>query len=80
MGRAWALTDIAAHLSDARERETVLALVRTQDWRWQRLPRKLRPLAVLHGLAARTDWLKNESVALSPMALLAAIRIGITGR
>ena len=80
MGRAWALTDIAAHLSDARERETVLALVRKQDWRWQRLPRKLRPLAVLHGLAARTNWLKNEPVALSPAALLAAIRIGITGR
>ena len=80
MGRSWALADIAAHLSDAREREAVLALVRDQDWRWQRLPRKLRPLAVLHGLAARTNGLKNDSVSLTPAALLAAVRLGITGR
>ncbi|MEO6716396.1 MAG: squalene/phytoene synthase family protein [Novosphingobium sp.] len=80
MGQNWGTADIAAHLSEAREREAVLALVRAQDWRWQRLPRQLRPLAVLHGLAARTDWRNNESVSLTPGALLAAIRIGITGR
>ena len=80
MGRNWGLADIAAHLGDGREREAVLAMVRAQDWRWQRLPRQLRPLAVLHGLAARTDWQNNETVSLTPGALLAAIRIGITGR
>ena len=80
MGQSWALADIAAHLSDPREREAVLALVRAQDWRWQRLPRLLRPLAVLHGLAARTDWQNQGSVSLTPGALLVAIRIGITGR
>jgi hypothetical protein len=62
----------------------VLALVRNQDWRWQRLPHKLRPLAVLHGLAARTNWQAKDalhmSIALTPAALLAAVRIGMTGR
>ena len=80
MGRNWGLADIAAHLSDPREREAVLATVRAQDWHWQRLPRQLRPLAVLHGLAARTDWRNNEAVTQTPGALLAAVRIGITGR
>lgn len=80
MGQSWALADIAAHLSDPRERETALALVRARDWCWQRLPRELRPLAVLHGLAARTDWLVNDAISQTPTALLAAIRIGITGR
>ncbi len=80
MGQSWALADIAAHLSDPRERDAVLALVRGRDWRWQRLPRQLRPLAVLHGLAARTDWQTNDAVSQTPGALLAAIRIGITGR
>ena len=80
MGRSWALADIAGHLSDARERETVLAMVRAQDWRWQPLPRKLRPLAVMHGVAARTNWQDNQAVPLTLAALLVAIRIGIVGR
>jgi phytoene synthase len=84
MGRSWALADIAIHLSDLRERDRVLTLVRSQNWGWQRLPRKLRPLAVLHGLAARTNWQNNDalqkSIALTPGALLVAIRIGMTGR
>lgn len=80
MGQSWALADIAAHLSDPREREAVLSLVRERDWRWEKLPRPLRPLAVLHGLAARTDWRTCDAVTMTPGALLAAIRIGITGR
>jgi len=80
MGRSWALADIAAHLSDPRERETALALVRAQDWTRGSLPRTLRPLAVLHGLAARTDWQKHDKVAQTPLALLVAVRIGIVGR
>jgi phytoene synthase len=80
MGRAWALSDIAAHLSDPREREAALALVRACDWRRQRLGRKLRPLAVLHGLAARSNLSAHDPGSVRPAALLAAIRIGITGR
>lgn len=80
MGKAWALADIAAHLGDPREREAVLVQVREQEWHLHKLPRKLRPLAVLHGLAARTDWRTCDAVTMTPGALLAAIRIGITGR
>ena len=80
MGRSWALADIADHLSDARERETVRALVQAQDWRWQRLPRKLRSLAVLHGLAARTVCRDSDSGSRTPGALLVAMRIGMMGR
>ena len=37
------------------EREAALALARAQDWRRDALPRELRPLAVLHGLARASD-------------------------
>ncbi len=80
MGRNWALADIAEHLSDQRERADALALARAQDWRPERLPRGLRPLAVLHGLAARAIRRDNQSEQLTPLALLAAMRIGLLGR
>ncbi len=53
MARNWALADIAARLSHPQEREAAMALARAQDWRHESLPRDLRPLALLHGLAAR---------------------------
>ena len=80
MGRNWALADIAGHLGDPRERAAALALARGQDWRQARLPRALRPLAVLHGLAARTIWRDNPAMMPSPGATLAAMRIGLLGR
>lgn len=80
MGRNWALADIAAHLSDPRERETALTLAREQDWRRARLSRRLRPLAVMHGLAARAIRSDNPSLTLTPVAALLAIRIGLLGR
>lgn len=79
MGRNWALADIADHLGDPREQGAALALARRQDWRQARLPRALRPLAVLHGLAARTIWRDNRAAALTPGTALAAIRIGLLG-
>ena len=80
MGRNWALADIAEHLSDPRERAAALELARAQDWRPAKLPRALRPLAVLHGLAARTIQRGNPSEQLTALALLAAMRIGLLGR
>ncbi len=80
MGLGWALVDIAAHLSDPRERETVLVLARSQNWRWQRLPRGLRPLAVLHGLAAQAIRMETPVMSSGPGMLLRAMRIGLTGR
>lgn len=80
MGRNWALADIAAHLSDPREQGAALALARAQDWRQARLPRSLRPLAVLHRLAASAIWRENPAAAPNRMALLSAMRIGLIGR
>lgn len=80
MGHNWALADIAAHMSDPRERETALNLARERDWRGARLPRRLRPLAVIHGLAARAIRSDNPDLTLTPVAALLAMRIGLFGR
>lgn len=79
LGRNWALADIAARLSHPQERQAALDLVHAQDWRGARLPRGLRPLAVLHGLAARDLRHGGNQDRVSPLALLAAMRIGMTG-
>ena len=80
MGRNWALADIASGLSNPQERAAALELARAQDWRWARLPRRLRPLAVLHGLAARRIMHDVQAPHLSPAAMLTAVRIGLLGR
>ena len=80
MGRNWALADIASGLSNPQERAAALELTRAQDWRWARLPRKLRPLAVLHGLAAHRIMNDAQAAHLSPAAMLRAVRIGLLGR
>lgn len=80
MGRNWALADIAGKLSDAAERAVAAKLVSEQDWRWQRLPRNLRPLAVLHGLGARAVRSGRHLGDVNPGDLLVAMRIGLAGR
>jgi phytoene synthase len=77
--RNWALADIAAHLGNAEERATVLALTQAQDWRTPRLPRRLRPLAVLHALAARGLRRGLDSDRMTPGDLAAAMRVGLLG-
>lgn len=80
LGRNWALADIAGRLSNPQERDTVAALAKAQDWRWARLPRKLRPLAVLHGIAVRSLHAGENGVRVSPFSLLTAMRLGLLGR
>ncbi len=80
MALGWGLLDIAAHLSDPRERDCALALAQAQDWRRGALPRGLRPLAVLHGLAARSIAMENPLESPGPGSLFRAIRIGLLGR
>lgn len=80
LGRNWALADIAGRLSNPEERAIVAALVQAQDWRPARLPRKLRPLIVLHGLAARSLRAGENGVRISPFSLLAVMRLGLLGR
>lgn len=77
--RAWALADIALHLSHPQEREAALALARAADCRPARLPRPLRPLAVLRALAARDLRKGLIDDRISPAGLLAAMRAGLLG-
>lgn len=80
MMRNWALFDLATHFSDPREAAAALDLARAQDWRAARLPRGLRPLAVLHGLAAKALSMESPRLEPGPAMLLRAMRIGIVGR
>jgi phytoene synthase len=70
-GRCWALADLAGRLSDPEERAQVAAL-RAEAPAFPSLPRAMRPLVVLDGLASR-----NRN---GPTTLLTAMRLGIFGR
>lgn len=76
-GYNWALADLAARTADAEEVAQVQALAAARDWVRPRLSAKLRPLAVLHGLAARK---RGTGALLSgPRDGLAAMRLGLLG-
>lgn len=70
-GRSWALADLAGRLSHAEERAQVAVLMADAGG-FPTLPRAMRPLVVLHGLASQD---RN-----GPIALLTAMRLGIFGR
>jgi phytoene synthase len=77
--RHWALADLAANLSDPGERTAVLRAAAELP-RCPRLSRKLRPLAVLAGLARRSLARGGAPLVAGPGAMLLAVRLGITGR
>ncbi|MBY6013747.1 hypothetical protein KUV75_02365 [Qipengyuania gaetbuli] len=78
--QAWFFADLLSHLSDAEEREVVAALGDSTQLRSPRLPRRLRPFAILSALGSRA----LAAGGISPMegrgAALLALRIGIFGR
>lgn len=76
MARAAALADLKGGVSHPQERAVLAALVEEQDWRAKRLPRVLRPLSVIHGIAAR----RRGDLAHGPLDLLTAMRLGLLGR
>lgn len=86
MGTDWGLADLAAHLGDPEERDRAQALVLARDWRRAGLPRAMRPLVVLHGLAARRvrDLAARRghggAEPKRTVELLAAMRLGLLGR
>lgn len=79
MGRYWALADLAGHLSDPGEQDHALELAMSEDQGYVRLPRRLRPLSVLHGMARRRISPGGIGQA-SPSDMLVAMRIGLLGR
>ena len=80
MGANWALADLAAGLSHPAERQAAREALALRDWRAGRLPRGLRTLAVLHGLAARAVKSGRDLDRLGLADLVPALRIGLLGR
>ena len=76
VGRDWALADLALRLSHPGERDHAVALI--GEGAPLRLPREMRPLTVLHGLALRD--LRRGDAAGGIRGALAAVRLGIFGR
>jgi len=76
LARGWALADLLAHLSHPQEREAVSAAMAEHDWRGQRLPRACRPLAVLHGIAARSQ---GDPAKMQGISLVTLMRLGLIG-
>jgi phytoene synthase len=79
-GTRWALGDLAAGLSDGAERNLTLGLARELGNERIALPRELRTLAVLDGLARRSLSRGGGPLFSGPASGLLAIRLGLTGR
>jgi phytoene synthase len=79
-GRRWALADLAAHLGQGDERARVRDAARALGNRRIALPRALRPLTVLDGLARRSLAGDGKPLVDGPLSGLAALRLGIVGR
>ena len=78
--REMAYLDLALHLGTPAEAQAARALALACKWATPRLPRTLRPLVVLHGLAARA--LRRGDAELLPdwRAGLTGLRFGLLGR
>lgn len=78
--QAWAIADVVSRLSNPVEKQAAIGLLGEQDWGRGGLSRAMRPLAVLHGMAARNAWRGKDAREVGPLALLAAVRLGLLGR
>jgi phytoene synthase len=78
-GQLWALGDLAANLSDPGERRATLEAAPGLPCS-PNLPRALRPLTVLAGLARRSLARGGAPLLDGSGAILVAMRLGITGR
>lgn len=76
--REWALHDLAAHLPQDELRTAVMYAAAKESWERARLPRALRPLAVLHALARKAQASGELGTAAGSLSL--AMRVGLLGR
>lgn len=79
LARVFALADLASNLRDAKERELVIDHGRAFPASY-RLPRSLRPLAVLAGLGKYALQRGGQPLLTGPGSVFLALRIGLTGR
>lgn len=78
-GTRWSLADIAGKLSHPLEQQAARDLWQAQGMRRHRLPRVMRPLAVLDAVALSSGPLGIPPVPDRRM-LFAGIRVGLLGR
>lgn len=78
--RRWSLADLALGCASGTLRDEALAVARREDWQRAILPRDLRTLAMLNGLAKRALWRDRTNLLSAPSDLFVAIRIGLFGR
>lgn len=79
-GRMFALADLLGNISSPAERAQILQLAGKATGHAERLPRPLRPLAVLSGLAARSIAKGDGHMADGAGAFALAVRLGLFGR
>jgi len=75
LAKGWGLGDLAGHLSHAGELQAARDLAAAHDWTPARLPRAMRPLVILHGLARR----RVQGRATGAGAFFTAMRLGFWG-
>lgn len=77
--RRWALADLASHIGEGEERDTVRSVASQIGSDSVKLDRSIRPLAILDGLARRS--LANSSAPLfaGRKAALVTLRLGMFG-
>ena len=79
-GRAaqgWAVAEFAVNSNEGEDAAAWSELIAVQDWSPLHLPRELRALTVLFGLARRSRG--TRPLLSGPLAGLAAIRLGLFG-
>lgn len=77
-GAGWALAELAAKLGDPAESARVVQLAQEREWSALQLPRPLRAITVLYGLARYKKG--TESLICGPRDLLRAARLGLFDR
>jgi phytoene synthase len=78
--RRWALADLAANISDKDEKAEIVAMGLALGVGPVRLPRAMRPLLVLDGLARTSLAAGGAPLMQGRRNLLSAMRLGLFGR
>ncbi len=78
-GRAWAVVDLASHLTSEPDQAAAAELIAGHSFEQAALPRSMRTLAVLHALAARSVR-RGGGMLDGAGAVATAMRVGIIGQ
>ncbi len=75
-----AMVELALNLGTEDEAATARDIAKAQPWARPRLPRSLRPLAILHGLSRRALNREADELLDGPGAMATVLRLGILGQ